>query len=62
MVLTLPARMIGGTLGDLLTALITAGAFAAFLSTSSGLTVSVAGVIAQDLLKGGVRCVPDRRR
>ncbi len=54
-VLTLPARMIGGTLGDLLTALITAGAFAAFLSTSSGLTVSVAGVIAQDLLKGGVR-------
>ncbi|MFG1943144.1 cation acetate symporter [Nonomuraea sp. NPDC048826] len=54
-VLTLPARMIGGTLGDLLTALVTAGAFAAFLSTSSGLTVSVAGVIAQDLLKGGVR-------
>ncbi|MGW5162111.1 sodium/solute symporter [Nonomuraea wenchangensis] len=54
-VLTLPARMIGGTLGDLLTALLTAGAFAAFLSTSSGLTVSVAGVIAQDLLKGGVR-------
>ncbi|MCF6474124.1 cation acetate symporter [Nonomuraea sp. MG754425] len=32
-----------------------AGAFAAFLSTSSGLTVSVAGVIAQDLLKGSVR-------
>ncbi|MFI7698569.1 cation acetate symporter [Nonomuraea sp. NPDC049480] len=54
-VLTLPARMIGGTLGDLLTALVTAGAFAAFLSTSSGLTVSVAGVLAQDLLKGSVR-------
>ncbi|MEU6715293.1 cation acetate symporter [Nonomuraea sp. NPDC046802] len=54
-VLTLPARMIGGTLGDVLTALVTAGAFAAFLSTSSGLTVSVAGVIAQDLLKGSVR-------
>ncbi|NUR92042.1 MAG: cation acetate symporter [Nonomuraea sp.] len=54
-VLTLPARMIGGTLGDLLTALVTGGAFAAFLSTSSGLTVSVAGVIAQDLMKGGVR-------
>ncbi|GAA4067724.1 cation acetate symporter [Nonomuraea soli] len=54
-VLTLPGEMIGGTLGDLLTALVTAGAFAAFLSTSSGLTVSVAGVIAQDLLKGGVR-------
>lgn len=54
-VLTLPGTMVGGTLGDLLTALVTAGAFAAFLSTSSGLTVSVAGVIAQDLLKGGVR-------
>ncbi|MFI7439772.1 sodium/solute symporter [Nonomuraea indica] len=54
-VLTLPGRMVGGTLGDLLTALVTAGAFAAFLSTSSGLTVSVAGVLAQDLLRGGVR-------
>lgn len=54
-VLTLPSRMVDGTLGDLLTALVTAGAFAAFLSTSSGLTVSVAGVIAQDLLKGSVR-------
>ncbi|WP_157245707.1 cation acetate symporter [Nonomuraea typhae] len=54
-VLTLPGIMVGGTLGDLLTALVTAGAFAAFLSTSSGLTVSVAGVIAQDLLGGGVR-------
>ncbi|MEV6864650.1 cation acetate symporter [Streptosporangium subroseum] len=54
-VLTLPGRLIGGVLGDLLTALVTAGAFAAFLSTSSGLTVSVAGVIGQDILKGGVR-------
>ncbi|HEX4815885.1 MAG TPA: cation acetate symporter [Nonomuraea sp.] len=54
-VLALPARMIVGPVGDLLTALVTAGAFAAFLSTSSGLTVSVAGVLAQDLLKGSVR-------
>jgi cation/acetate symporter len=54
-VLSLPGRLIGGMGGDLLTALITAGAFAAFLSTSSGLTVSVAGVIAQDILRGGVR-------
>ncbi|GLW11770.1 hypothetical protein Misp01_68980 [Microtetraspora sp. NBRC 13810] len=52
-VLTLPARLLGGTPGDLLAALVTAGAFAAFLSTSSGLTVSVAGVIAQDILGGG---------
>jgi Na+(H+)/acetate symporter ActP len=40
----------GGTSGDLLTALLCAGAFAAFLSTSSGLVVSVGGVLGQDLL------------
>jgi Na+(H+)/acetate symporter ActP len=49
-VLELPARMVEGVLGDALGALVTAGAFAAFLSTSSGLTVSVAGVLSQDLL------------
>jgi cation/acetate symporter len=57
-VLELPARMVGGTAGDLLSALTTAGAFAAFLSTSSGLTVAVAGVISQDVMGhrfGGVR-------
>ncbi len=53
-VLTLPGRMVGGTAGELLGALVTAGAFAAFLSTSSGLAVSVAGVIGQDILRGGV--------
>ena len=54
-VLLLPGRLVGGTPGDLLTALVTAGAFAAFLSTSSGLTVSVAGVLSQDVLRGSVR-------
>jgi Na+(H+)/acetate symporter ActP len=54
-VLLLPERLIGGTLGDLLGALLVAGAFAAFLSTSSGLTVSVAGVLSQDLMRGTVR-------
>jgi Predicted symporter len=49
-VLTLPERMVGGQAGVLLGALVTAGAFAAFLSTASGLTVSVAGVLSQDLL------------
>ena len=49
-VLALPARMIGGLGGDLLTALLTAGAFAAFLATSSGLTIAVAGVITQDVV------------
>jgi cation/acetate symporter len=34
---------------------VTAGAVAAFLSTSSGLTVSVAGVLSQDMLRGSVR-------
>ncbi|MFC9975128.1 cation acetate symporter [Spirillospora sp. NPDC127200] len=54
-VLTLPGRLVGGATGDLLTALVTGGAVAAFLSTSSGLAVSVAGVIGQDILRGGVR-------
>jgi len=54
-VLLLPERLIPGAGGQLLTALVTAGAFAAFLSTSSGLTVSVAGVLSQDVLRGTVR-------
>lgn len=49
-VLELPQRVFGSGTGDLLTALLCAGAFAAFLSTSSGLVVSVGGVIGQDLL------------
>ena len=51
-VLLLPQRMLGEPWGDLVSALLTAGAFAAFLSTSSGLTVSVAGVLSQDILRG----------
>jgi len=50
-VLELPGRMIGGVGGDLLGALVAAGAFAAFLSTCSGLTISVAGVLSQDVLR-----------
>jgi Na+(H+)/acetate symporter ActP len=50
-VLALPGRMVGGTVGDLLTALLVAGAFAAFLSTSSGLTIAIAGVVSQDLFE-----------
>ncbi|GAA3610171.1 hypothetical protein GCM10022223_27880 [Kineosporia mesophila] len=55
MMLLLPGRMLGEPWGDLATALLTAGAFAAFLSTSSGLTISVAGVLSQDLLRGRFR-------
>ncbi|HET6877247.1 MAG TPA: cation acetate symporter [Jatrophihabitans sp.] len=50
-VLTLPGRLVGGQGGVWLSALVTAGAFAAFLSTASGLTVSVAGVLSQDVLR-----------
>ncbi|MCF6377967.1 cation acetate symporter [Nocardioides KLBMP 9356] len=49
LVLELPSLMVGGVLGAVLTGLVTAGAFAAFLSTSSGLTIAVAGVLSQDV-------------
>jgi Na+(H+)/acetate symporter ActP len=54
-VLALPVAMVDGLGGELLEALLVAGAFAAFLSTSSGLLVSTAGVLAQDVLRGRVR-------
>ncbi|MFD3698647.1 cation acetate symporter [Streptomyces sp. NPDC058646] len=55
-VLVLPERVLGGLLGDLLGALLAGGAFAAFLSTASGLTMAVAGVLHQDVLRArGVR-------
>ncbi|GAA3491024.1 cation acetate symporter [Streptomyces cremeus] len=55
-VLVLPERLIGGVGGDLLGALLAGGAFAAFLSTASGLAMSVAGVLTQDVLPArGVR-------
>ena len=53
-VLSLPTAMVGGLAGHLLEALLVAGAFAAFLSTSSGLVVSTAGVLVQDVLQGTV--------
>ncbi len=55
LVLLLPGKLLGGVPGDLLSALVVAGAFAAFLSTTSGLVVSLAGVISQDLFGGSVR-------
>jgi Na+(H+)/acetate symporter ActP len=54
-VLLLPERLLPAPWGTLVSALVTAGAFAAFLSTSSGLAVSVAGVLSQDLLRGRAR-------
>lgn len=55
-VLVLPHLVIGGVGGNLLGALLAGGAFAAFLSTASGLTMAVAGVLTQDVLPArGVR-------
>ncbi|ULN46296.1 cation acetate symporter [Mycolicibacterium goodii] len=54
-VLLAPGAAIGGALGQLLAALVAAGAIAAFLATSSGLLVSVAGALATDVLRGRVR-------
>ncbi|GAA3875518.1 cation acetate symporter [Saccharothrix violaceirubra] len=50
-VLVLPSRMVDGLGGQLLGALVAGGAFAAFLSTSSGLMVSLAGVLSRDVLR-----------
>nr|WP_205862289.1 cation acetate symporter [Planosporangium thailandense] len=60
-VLLLPSAALGsGATGQLLGALVAAGAFAAFLSTSSGLLTSVAGVLSTDVLGHG--SVRDFRR
>lgn len=53
--LHLPEALFNGLLGDLLTALVAGGAFAAFLSTASGLVVSISGVVSQEFFGGTVR-------
>jgi Na+(H+)/acetate symporter ActP len=52
-VLELPSRVFDGAVAEGLTALLAAGAFAAFLSTATGLVVSVAGVLSQDIVRWG---------
>jgi Na+(H+)/acetate symporter ActP len=56
-VLVLPGMALGGgPAGQLLGALVAAGAFAAFLSSASGLLTSVAGVLSTDVIgRGSVR-------
>ncbi|MBC7304735.1 MAG: cation acetate symporter, partial [Nocardia sp.] len=54
-VVLLPGAVLGGLGGQLLAALAAAGAIAAFLSTSSGLLVSLAGVLSTDVLRGRIR-------
>lgn len=51
-VLALPQLMLGGPVGGVLAAITAAGAFSAFLAASSGLVVSVAGVLSSDVLRG----------
>ncbi|RJL31387.1 cation acetate symporter [Bailinhaonella thermotolerans] len=52
--LLLPVRMIEGPLGEVLAGVLAAGAFAAFLATSSGIVVALAGTLSTYLLGGGV--------
>ncbi|MBM7368034.1 sodium/solute symporter [Gordonia hydrophobica] len=54
-ILLLPSAATGGILAIALSALIAAGAMAAFLATSSGLLVSIAGVMSTDLMPAGLR-------
>jgi cation/acetate symporter len=53
-VLVLPRMAAAGTLGIALGALVAAGAFAAFLSTSSGLLISMSGALSHDIMGRGV--------
>ena len=53
-VVALPSQVDGGPWGSVFTGLLTAGAFAAFLATSLGLLLVVAGAISHDLLPGGL--------
>ncbi|OLT41571.1 cation acetate symporter [Saccharomonospora sp. CUA-673] len=54
-VVALPAQVDAGSTGTVFTGLLTAGAFAAFLATSLGLLLVVAGAISHDLVPGGLR-------
>jgi len=61
-VLALPEAAWPGLGGEILGALVAAGAFAAFMSTASGLMVSVAGTISFDLWRRGHADMAVRRR
>jgi cation/acetate symporter len=53
--LLLPTAVIPGVTGQLLSAVLAGGAFAALLSTASGLTLCVASVVDQDLIRSRLR-------
>ncbi|NYH52109.1 MULTISPECIES: sodium/solute symporter [Nocardiopsis] len=50
----LPEQAVPGSVGTVLAALVAAGAFGAFLSTSSGLLLALAGGLSHDLFQGSV--------
>ncbi|WP_188192852.1 sodium:solute symporter family transporter [Nonomuraea sp. SYSU D8015] len=52
-VLLLPARMLPGPAGEVMTGLLAAGAFAAFLATTGGVLVAVGGAVSSCLVRGG---------
>lgn len=54
-VVALPSQVDHSWAGQLFTALLTAGAFAAFLATSLGLLLVMSGALAYDLMPGGLR-------
>jgi Na+(H+)/acetate symporter ActP len=60
-VLRLPEAAWPGLGGELLGALVAAGAFAAFMSTASGLLVSLAGTVTHDFRRGARRAAATRR-
>jgi cation/acetate symporter len=51
-VVALPQRVDGGPMGVAVTAMLSAGAFAAFLATSLGLLLALSSAVAHDLLPG----------
>ncbi|WP_433441795.1 sodium:solute symporter family transporter [Nonomuraea sp. CA-141351] len=53
-VLLLPSRLAPGPLGDALTGVLAAGAFAAFLATTGGVLVAVGGAVSTCLSRAGV--------
>jgi cation/acetate symporter len=54
-VLATPGSLLGGNVGSVLTALVTAGAYAAFISVSAGLLLTLAAGASHDLRAGSVR-------
>lgn len=54
-IVALPSQVDTGWVGTLTTAMLTVGAFAAFLATSLGLLLVISGAIAHDLVPAGLR-------